>query len=83
MAKAKKDGTFEDRLGRLEAIVRGLESGEKGLEESLALFEEGVTLARSLTQRLEDVKRKVEVLTKDAEGKLKLAPLDEREGQAS
>lgn len=79
MAKAKKEEGFEEKIGRLEEIVRGLESGEKGLEESLALFEEGVTLARTLTQRLEEIKGKVEVLAKDAEGKLKLKPLEEGE----
>jgi len=79
MPKAKKEESFEEKLGRLEKIVSDLEAGQKGLEESLALFEEGVGLARSLTQRLEEVEHKVEVLTKDAEGKLKLRPLEERE----
>lgn len=78
MAKTtKKEEAFEDRLGRLETIVRTLETGEKGLEDSLTLFEEGVTLARGLNERLEEVKKKVEVLAKDAEGKLKLKPLEE------
>ena len=79
MAKAKeaKEEAFEDRLAKLETIVRTLETGEKGLEESLSMFEEGVGLAKGLNSRLEEVKRRVEVLTKDAEGKLKLKPLDE------
>lgn len=79
MAGAKKAEPFEKQLGRLETIVRTLETGEKGLEESLGLFEEGVTLARGLNSRLEEVKRKVEVLAKDAEGKLKLKPMEEDE----
>jgi len=81
MAKAKeaKEEAFEDRLAKLETIVRTLETGEKGLEESLSMFEEGVGLAKGLNSRLEEVKRRVEVLTKDAEGKLKLKPLDETE----
>jgi exodeoxyribonuclease VII small subunit len=35
---------FEDILGRLGRVVERLESGEIALEESLALFEEGVRL---------------------------------------
>ena len=79
MAKAAKEEAFEDSLERLETIVRTLESGEKGLEDSLTLFEEGVVLAKGLNQRLEEVKRRVDVVTKDAEGKLKLKPLEEAE----
>lgn len=71
----KKENTFEQKLERLQTLVRDLESGEKGLEESLGLFEEGVALARGLSQKLEEVKTKVEVLTKDAEGKLRLKPM--------
>ncbi len=74
-----KKEPFEKSLERLEDIVRQLEGGEKGLEESLGLFEEGVTLAKGLNSRLEEVKRKVEIVTKDAQGKLKVKPLDGEE----
>ena len=67
---------FEKSLGRLEEIVRSLESGEKGLEASLKLFEEGSALSKELSKRLEDVKHKVEVLTKTAKG-LDVQPLEE------
>lgn len=72
-----KKETFEAGLQRLEDIVRDLESGEKGLEDSLKLFEDGVSLSRGLTSRLEDVKKRVEVLTKEGKDKLKAKPLDE------
>lgn len=61
---AKKE-TFETSLGNLEELVRQLESGEKGLEESLEVFEKGVTLAKNLSKQLEEAKTKVEVLTKE------------------
>jgi len=77
MTKKETKEPFEKSLSRLEAVVLDLESGEKGLEESLNLFEEGVGLAKNLTHRLEEVKRKVEVVTKDAQGQLKLRPLKE------
>jgi len=71
---------FEKSLEKLEDIVRRLESGEKGLEESLKLFEEGARLSKQLTQQLEGVKERVEVLVKEGKDKLKARPFDEENG---
>ena len=73
MAKEAKTETFEKSLESLEELVRELEAGDKGLDESLALFEKGVTLAKDLTKRLEDAKTKVEALSKEG-GKLVKKP---------
>ena len=73
----KKPEAFEKPLERLETIVDDLESGEKGLEVSLELFENGVGLAKELTGRLKDVKKRVEVLTKEGAGRFNIEPLDE------
>ncbi|MBI5881492.1 MAG: exodeoxyribonuclease VII small subunit [Elusimicrobia bacterium] len=77
----KKPGSkesFEASLETLETILRELETGEKGLEDSLALFEKGVGLARTLTAQLEEAKHKVEVLVKEGKtGTLTKKPLDE------
>lgn len=76
---AKKE-TFEESLEQLEDLVRQLESGEKGLEESLTVFEKGITLAKDLTTRLEEAKHKVEVLTRQ-NGKLAKKPLAEADAE--
>ena len=78
-AKTKKETKepFEKSLEKLEGVVRELESGEKGLEESLSLFENGIGLAKRLSTRLEEVKHRVEVLTKEGKGKFKLQSLEE------
>ncbi len=68
MSKKAVKEPFEKSLDRLEDIVSRLESGEKGLEESLQLFENGVGLAKQLTGRLEEVKHRVSVLTKEGKG---------------
>ena len=78
MTKTAKKESFETSLDRLETLVRDLESGNKGLEDSLGLFEKGVTLAKGLTKQLEDAKHKVEVLTKEG-GKLSRKALAEDE----
>lgn len=74
--KAAKAESFEKSLESLEALVRELEAGDKGLDESLALFERGVTLAKDLSKRLEDAKTKVEALSKEG-AKLVKKPFDE------
>jgi exodeoxyribonuclease VII small subunit len=53
---------FEASLERLTNIVVELENGELGLEESLALFEEGIRLARSAQERLDAAEKRVEEL---------------------
>ena len=53
---------FEEILTRLSTVVERLESGEMPLEESLALFEEGVQLSRIGAARLDDAERRIERL---------------------
>ena len=59
---AKKEVTFENALERLENIVASLESGEAPLDESLALFEEGVKLVKLCNNKLEGAEKVVKQL---------------------
>jgi len=68
---------FEERLGDLEAIVDKLEAAEIPLEEALELFEKGIGLVRTLTTQLDEVERKLEVLTKNAAGEPVLREMEE------
>jgi exodeoxyribonuclease VII small subunit len=67
---------FEDGLTELEATVTRLESGELTLEDSLAAFERGVGLVKTLNERLGAVEQRIEVLTRDGNGKIRTRPLD-------
>ncbi len=58
----KKTITFEAAMERLEEITHLLESGAEGLENSLKLYEEGVSLIRLCTARLEAAEQSVKVL---------------------
>ena len=62
------DLKFEDCLTRLEQIVSALETGNLPLEESLKVFEEGITLARHCSRYLDDAERRIEMLVKDEGG---------------
>jgi exodeoxyribonuclease VII small subunit len=46
------------------------------LEDSLGLFEEGVRLTRVCSQRLDEAEKKIELLTKDEQGRVKAKALD-------
>jgi len=67
---------FEEAISRLERIVQELEEGEKSLEDSLKLFEEGIKLSKFCSAKLEEAKKKIEILTKSNKGELILKPFE-------
>jgi exodeoxyribonuclease VII small subunit len=64
--------SFEAALQKLETIVQRLEKGELTLEESLALYEEGIRLSRLCHAKLEEAEGRIEQLVKDARGEVAL-----------
>jgi exodeoxyribonuclease VII small subunit len=70
--------SFEDALRRLEEIVEDMEEGQLGLNESLARYEEGVTLLRQSYELLQKAERKIELLSGvDADGNPITKPFDD------
>lgn len=57
-----KEMDFEQALKRLEVVVELLEKGEASLEESIRLFDEGMKLVHSCSQKLEWAEQQVEIL---------------------
>lgn len=57
-----KNVNFESAISELESIVRKLEGGSVGLEESIALYEKGVSLSNACSDMLENTKLKIEVI---------------------
>ena len=75
---------FEKDLEKLEKIVETLEEGGLSLDDSLKRFEDGIKLARRCEKALVSAEKKIEVLTKDASGKLRTEPLsDDRDQQGA
>jgi exodeoxyribonuclease VII small subunit len=62
------DVSFEQSLTRLEEIVRDLERNELDLEQSLRLFEEGISHLRSAGTALKAVDARVQQLVEAADG---------------
>ena len=65
---AVKKVSFEEAMTRLEEIVRALESGDEGLDRSLKLYEEGIGLVRTCTDRLDRAEQTVKMLQLRADG---------------
>lgn len=71
---ADDEPTFEQSLTRLEEIVERLERGELSLDESIALFQEGIAMSRLCTRKLEAAEQQVQQLIRLEDGKLVLEP---------
>ncbi len=69
--------TFEQALADLERIVRELEDGKIGLEDSLARYEQGVALLKHCYGQLRQAEQRIVELTgMDAEGNPIFRPFD-------
>ncbi|MCY4212608.1 MAG: exodeoxyribonuclease VII small subunit [Gammaproteobacteria bacterium] len=75
---AEAEVDFEAALKALEDLVKQMESGELGLEASLAAFERGVKLTRQCQAALKQAELRVRTLTEDNELEdLDLGPLND------
>jgi exodeoxyribonuclease VII small subunit len=82
MPARKKDEepkSFEDAMARLDAIVTELEEDKLPLEQMLARYEEGVTLARFCGEKLEAAEQKVQLIAKKADSSVTLEDFDDGE----
>ena len=70
---------FEDALKKLEKIVEELEKGNLTLDEALKKYQEGIELAGLCAQRLDNAKKKIDLLVKKRKGDFELKPLDEQD----
>ena len=66
-AESPQPVSFEEGLSRLADLVGGLEGGRLGLAESIAAYEQGVSLVRRLHAELANVEQRVKTLTAAAE----------------
>ena len=72
MSKSPAKHTFESSMKRLETIVEKLEGGDATLEESLALYEEGIELSKTSMEKLSQAELKLKRITKNLDGSFEL-----------
>lgn len=73
---AERRPSLEEDLGRLDVIVRALETEDVDLDRALALFEEGVERLRAARERLGEAELRLRQLREAADGGVKLDALD-------
>lgn len=61
----KKQMSFEKSMERLEEIVNEMENADPDLDKALSLFSEGVELVKFCSGKLNETKKKIEILVKD------------------
>jgi len=83
MAKKKIENlSFEESLNELDNIVQNLEQGDLDLEESMALFERGLTLSKVSQNKLQTAEQKVKILL-EQHGEQQLHDFDLPENNSS
>ncbi|EAT58283.1 exodeoxyribonuclease VII small subunit [Chlorobium ferrooxidans] len=56
---------IEELISRLEEITRNIENPDTGLESSISLYEEGLAIAGQCKKRLQEARKKIEVINPD------------------
>ncbi|UTY38742.1 exodeoxyribonuclease VII small subunit [Allocoprobacillus halotolerans] len=59
--------TYEQAIQRLEEIVNSLENNEIALEDSIALFQEGIALSQYCDSKLKNIQEKVAQIYEDGQ----------------
>jgi exodeoxyribonuclease VII small subunit len=68
----KTEKSFEESFSRLEKILEKLESEDVTLEETIKLYEEGLTLTKFCYERLNDAELRIKEITKSSKGNLEV-----------
>jgi exodeoxyribonuclease VII small subunit len=69
---AEKKQKFEDAMKELQKVTSEMESGELSLEEMIQHFERGQKLIKSCSSQLNDIQKKIEIITKKSDGSIVL-----------
>lgn len=56
---------FEEKISKLEQIVKQLESPEMGIDEGVKLFDEGVKLSKDCYEILHATKGQINIIKKE------------------
>ena len=75
----KKNTNFESSLKRLEDIVNEMENSQLDIDKAMKLFEEGISLVNQCSSKLDETKKKIEILV-EKNGKLEKEKFTKKEG---
>jgi exodeoxyribonuclease VII small subunit len=67
---------IEASLAKLEDITARLEKTDLPLDEAIALFEEGLSLASAIKRTLDEARLRIDQVIENARGSFEIEPLD-------
>lgn len=73
MSSKEKETTFEEAFRSLEKTTKMLKEGETTLEESLKLYEEGLSYYTLCSEMLKEAKDKIQIFDKNSKSIKELA----------
>lgn len=73
--------SFEEALEELETILREIEGGKVSLEDSLVKYERGNFLIQHCRGILNSAEKRIEQITRNADGTLSAAPMEPPSGE--
>jgi exodeoxyribonuclease VII small subunit len=72
LKQIKKEKSFEESFTRLEKILEKLESEEVTLEETIKLYEEGLSLTKFCYDKLNSAELRIKEINKSLKGELEI-----------
>lgn len=80
--KKPEEISFEEYLRKLESIIQQLEGGQLTLDESVKLYEEGMSISKLCLEKLNKTKQKIEqLIIVKGEEKYLLKPFSMNKGE--
>jgi exodeoxyribonuclease VII small subunit len=76
MSKTPRKLRFEEAMERLDAIVDAMETGQIGIEESIAKYEEAMQLAAHCRRILDESEQRIKKIQLDAAGEVRAEPFE-------
>ena len=70
--KNNKENTFEESFSRLEKILETLEGEDCSLEDTIKLYEEGLTLTKFCYDKLTNAELRIKEINKSLKGELEI-----------
>jgi len=72
LKKVKKEKTFEESFNRLEKILETLEAEDCSLEDTISLFEEGLTLTKVCYDKLNNAELRIKEINRSTKGAIEI-----------
>ena len=64
----RTDMPYEQAISELESVVSLLESGDMTLEESIKMFERGISLVRLCNKKLDEIEKRITIILDGKDG---------------